>query len=144
MPTGERKDPFKQFNFLVEIDGITQAGFQEASGLDSTQDPIEYREGNDALTVHKLPGLNKYSNITLKWGVTDSVELFEWRKKAVEGKVERKNGSIVLRDDAGEEKVRWNFAEAWPTAWKGPGLNATGNAVAVEELTLAHEGLTKA
>jgi phage tail-like protein len=144
MATGERKDPFKGFNFKVEIDGITRAGFREASGLDSTQDPIEYREGNDILTPHKLPGLNKYSNISLKWGITDDAELFEWRKKSVEGKVERKNGSVVLCDDTGEEKLRWNFVEAWPTKWTGPSFNATGNEVAIEALELAHEGVTLA
>jgi phage tail-like protein len=144
MATGERKDPFKQFNFLVEIDGITQAGFQEVSGLDTAQDPIEYREGNDILTPHKLPGLNKYSNITLKWGITDSKDLFEWRKKAIEGKVERKNGSIVLRDDAGEEKIRWNFVEGYPAKLTWPSFNATSNAVAINTLEIAHEGLTQA
>jgi phage tail-like protein len=144
MATGERTDPYVQFNFVVEIDGITQGGFQEVSGLDSTQDPIEYREGNDVLTPFKLPGLNKYSNITLKWGITDSAELFEWRKKAVEGKVERKNGSIVLRNDAGEEKIRWNFVEGWPTKLTWPSFNATSNAIAITTLEIAHEGITKA
>ncbi len=65
MATGDRVDPYLGFNFLVEIDGITRAGFRECSGLDSTQDPVEYREGDDAITPHKQPGLNKYSNISL-------------------------------------------------------------------------------
>lgn len=144
MPTGERKDPFRNFNFLIEIDGITRAGFRECAGIDSAQDPIEYREGNDSLTVHKLPSLNKYSNLTLKWGTTDDAELWDWRKKAIDGKVERKNGSIVLLNDAGEEKVRWNFIEGWPTKWTGPSFNATGNEVAIETLEIAHEGIDKA
>ena len=142
--TGERKDPFRGYNFRVEMDGITRAGFREASGLDSAQDPVEYREGNQNLTVRKLPGLNKYSNISLKWGVTDDAELWEWRKKSIEGKVERKNGSIILCDDTGAEKVRWNFVDAWPTKWTGPSFNATGPEVAIEALELAHEGLAKA
>lgn len=142
--TGERKDPFRGFNFKVEVDGITRAGFREASGLDSSQDPVEYREGVDKLTARKLPGLNKYSNISLKWGVTDDKELWDWRKKSMDGKVERKNGSIVLCDDAGEEKVRWNFLEGWPTKWTGPSFNATGNEVAIETLEIAHEGIEKA
>lgn len=71
MAVGDRKDPYRNYNFLVEIDGITRAGFQECSGLDSTQDPIEYREGTDSLTTRKLSGLVKYSNITFKWGITD-------------------------------------------------------------------------
>ena len=68
MPVGSRKDPFRSYHFLVEIDGITRAGFRECSGLDSSQDAIEYREGNEGLTSRKLPGLVKYSNITLKRG----------------------------------------------------------------------------
>ena len=144
MPTGERKDPFRAFNFLVEIDGITRAAFRECSGLDSTQDPIEYREGGEALTTRKLPGLVKYSNISLKRGITDDAELWEWRKTAMEGKVQRKNGSIILLDEAGAEKLRWNFVNGWPTKWTGPSFNATGNEVAIESLDIAHEGVSKA
>ncbi len=58
--------------------------------------------------------------------------------------MERKNGSIVLMNDAQEEKLRWNFSEAWPTKWTGPTFNATGNDVAIEALEIAHEGVTKA
>ncbi|WP_019503901.1 phage tail protein [Pleurocapsa sp. PCC 7319] len=144
MVVGIRKDPYRAYNFLVEIDGITRAGFRECSGLDSAQDPIEYREGNDKyLTVRKLPGLVKYSNISLKYGVTDDEELWQWRTKAVSGQVERKNGSIVLLDDLGQEKKRWNFREAWPTKWTGTSFNATGNEVAIETLEIAHEGVAK-
>ncbi len=87
MPTGTRVDPYKSYNFLVELDGITRAGFRECSGLDSSQDPIEYREGNEKpLTARKLPGLNKYSNVTLKWGITDSMELADWHQLVVDDK----------------------------------------------------------
>jgi phage tail-like protein len=144
MATGERKDPYRSYNFLVEIDGITRAGFRECSGLDSTQDPIDYREGTDPLTTRKLPGLVKYSNISLKSGMTDDAELWEWRKKTMEGKIERKNASIVLLDDTGAEKVRWNFINGWPTKWTGPTFNATGNEVAIETLEIVHEGVSKA
>jgi phage tail-like protein len=144
MPTGDRTDPYGAYNFLVEIDGITRAGFRECSGLDSSRDPIEYREGNESLTVRKLPGLAKYSNITLQRGITDDAELWAWHKQALDGQVERKNFSIVLLDDAREEKVRWNLREAWPTKWTGPSFNATGTEVAIESLEIAHEGVVKA
>jgi len=143
--TGERKDPYRGFNFKVELGGGIAAGFREASGLDSSQDPVEYREGSEGvLTARKLPGLNKYSNISLKRGVTDDAKLWEWRKKAMDGKVERMNGAIVLMDDAGEEKARWNFVSGWPTKWTGPSFNATSNEVAIETLEIAHEGIEKA
>jgi len=146
MPVGDRRDPYRGYNFLVEIDGITRAGFRECSGLDSTQDPIEYREGNEGLTARKLPGLNKYSNISLKWGITDDAELWDWRQQVMDGNIAgaRKNGSIVLMDDTGEEKVRWNFREGWPTKWTGPSLNATGSDIGIETLDIVHEGLVKA
>jgi phage tail-like protein len=144
MAVGDRKDPYRAYNFRVEIDGITRAGFREVSGLDSGQDAIAYREGSDPLTERKLPGLVKYSNITLKWGITDDAQLWDWRKQAMDGKVERKNGSIILLDDTGEEKVRWNFRDGWPTKWTGPSFNATGNEVAIETLEIAHEGVEMA
>lgn len=144
MALGKRNDPFSSFNFLVEIDGITRAAFRDCSGIDSSQQASDYREGGEPLRVRKIPGLNTYSNINLKRGVTLDAELWEWRKKAADGRVERKNLSIILLDDKGEEQIRWNFVDAWPTKWAGPSFNATGNDVAVEELDLAHEGFSRA
>jgi phage tail-like protein len=123
---------------------ITQAGFQEVGGLDASTNAIEYREGNDPNHVRKLTGLNKYSAISLKRGITDSDELWKWYRTVVEGKPERKNGSIVLLDDTGQEKIRWNFVNAWPTKWTGPSFNSTSNAVALETLEIAHEEVKKA
>jgi phage tail-like protein len=143
MATGSRTDPFRAFNFLVEIDGITRAAFRECSGLDSSQNAIDYREGGDALHMRKLPGLNTYSNITLKWGITTDTEFWDWRKKAADGKIERKNGSIILLDETGAEKIRWNFSDGWPTKWTGPTYNATGNEVAIETIEIVHEGIAR-
>ena len=139
----DRIDPYRVYKYKVEIDGITRGAFSEASGLDSSQDPIEYREGTDPLHSKKLPGLNKTSNISLKWGITDDQEFWLWREKSINGKTERKNGSIVLYNDAGEEKIRWNFVEAWPTKWTGPSFKASGNEVAIEALEIAHEGISR-
>lgn len=144
MPTGNRVDPYRGFNFLVELDGITRAGFRECSGLDTSTDLVEYREGADPTHKRKLTGLSTFSNITLKWGITDSDELWRWRQTVVDGRAERKNGSIILLDEAGNEKVRWNFLNAWPAKWTGPTFNATETAVAVETLELAHEELKRA
>jgi phage tail-like protein len=144
MATGQRVDPYRNFNFLVEIDGITQASFSDCSGFGATTDPIEYREGGDTKTVRKLPGLTKYPNITLKWGLTDSRELYDWYRDVVDGKIVRKSGSIILLDLEGNEKVRWNFFEAWPTKWDGPDFTAKGNDVAIETLELAVEEVKRA
>jgi len=144
MPTGQPVDPYRGFNFLVEIDGITHAGFQEVDGLDSSTDTIDYREGNDPLHFRKLPGLNKHSAITLKRGITDSDQLWQWRRTVIEGAPQRKNGSIILRDTTGAERVRWNFLNAWPSKWTGPALNAANSAVAIESLEITHEELSRA
>jgi phage tail-like protein len=139
-----RVDPYRSFNFLVEIDGITQAGFQECSGLDSQTASIDFRLGDDPMHVRKLTGLNTFSAISLKRGVTDSDELWKWRQTVVDGKTERRNGSIVLLDEKGAEKLRWNFSNAWPSKWTGPSFASTGNSIAVETLEIMHEELTRA
>ena len=139
-----RVDPYSDFRYLVEIDGIVQAGFSDVSGFGSKVEVVEYREGGDAASVRKLPGKVSYPDITLKWGITDSRELLDWHLAAVRGNIQRKNGSIVLLGEDAQEKLRWNFFQAWPSKWTGPSFNATGNSVAVETLELTHEELVKA
>lgn len=146
MATGERIDPYKNYRFRLEIDQITQAGFREVTIADSSQDPIEYREGHESPTVHKLPGLIKYGNVSLKWGITDSMELYEWRKLVQDGNMKkaRRNIAIVLQDDEGNDKARWEVNEAWPTKYAAPDLNATGGDIAIETLEIVHEGMVRA
>jgi phage tail-like protein len=145
MANGTRIDPYLNFNFLVEIDGIARAAFHECSGLDSSIDIIEHREGG-TITPTKLPGAVKYSNIVLKRGVTDDVQLYDWHRQWATGDpaAKRQSGAIVLLDRRGDESVRWNFREAWPAKWNGPDFTAEGNDVAIETLELAHEGIERA
>jgi phage tail-like protein len=145
MATGLRPDPFTNFNFLVEIDGIVQMSFIECSGLESVTEVIETREGGDNTTVRKLPGKTSYTDITLKWGLTNSAEMQQWRQRIIDGNVDRRNGSIVIFDLANKKEVlRWNFVRAWPTKWDGPALDGRGKDIAIETLVLAHEGVTRA
>ena len=142
MPDGKRKDPYGQFNFLIEIDGVVKGGFSEASGLTTDTNIIEYREGAEQQgTPRKLPGLMKYNNIVLKRGWTKDKSLWEWRKKVIDGRTQRNSGAIVLLDEARNVALRWNFREGWPSKWEGPALNAKTSEVAVETLEIAHEGL---
>jgi phage tail-like protein len=143
MPTtGERNDPYSAFNFLVTIDGVVdQAGFSEVSGLSIETDIIEYRTGGEDITVRKLPGLKKFSNIVLKRGVTPDTKLWEWRKQVLDGKTERHSGSITLLDEARKPAVEWAFGEAWPRKLDGPTFNGKTNEVAVETLELAVESV---
>ncbi len=145
MPVGQRKDPYRNFRFLVEIDGIVQAGFSEVTLPDSTQDVVEYREGSEPPVLRKLPGLAKFGNVTLKWGVTDSLELYEWRRLVETGKINeaRRNVAIIVLDDEGQPAARWEFYEAWPSKYDAPDLNAKGNEVAIETLEIAHEGMKR-
>ena len=144
MPGVQPVDPYMNFNFLVEVEGVIIGGFHECSGFDSSIDVVEHREGGENTTVRKLPGLTKYSNIVLKYGLTDDHRLYDWHMQAVQGNVQRQNGSIIVLDRQGNEKLRWNFYNAWPTKWDGPDFNAEGNDVAIETLEIAHERLERA
>jgi phage tail-like protein len=139
-----RQDPYKNYRFLVEIDGLVQAGFAECSGFGSEVQVIEYREGGDPTNARKLPGMAKYPDITLKWGVTDSRELYDWHLSALNGELQRKNGSVVILDDKGQEKLRWNFFGAWPSKYTAPSFNAKGNDIAIDTLTVSCERMQRA
>jgi phage tail-like protein len=142
MAGGKRNDPYGQFNFLVEIDGVILGGFSECSGLTGDTNMIEYREGNEQQgTTRKLPGLMKYNNVVLKRGWTKDRSLWNWRKKVIDGKTQRTSGTITLLDEARQPALRWNFREGWPSKLEGPALNAKTSEVAIETLEIAHEGL---
>jgi phage tail-like protein len=116
----QRVDPYLNFRFRVEIDGIQQAGFMECTGLGSQVEVVEYREGGIGAGAHKLPGKVCYPDITLKWGISDSKELYQWHLDVIRGQLQRKNGTVVLLDAAGNEKLRWSFFNAWPCKWQAP------------------------
>jgi phage tail-like protein len=136
-----RVDPFSVLNFRLEIDGMRAAAFSECSGLSSEVDVVEYRSGGDAGLTRKLPGIRKFSNITLKRGITKDRELWDWYKTVLDGAVKRRNGSVVLMDEAGNDVLRWNFRQGWPRKIEGPALNAASSEVAIETIEIAHEGL---
>jgi phage tail-like protein len=131
MANGIVNEPYANFNFLVELDGITRAAFHECSGFTSSVEVIEYNEGG-SLSSMKLPGRVKYANLMLKRGITDDLELYNWHLSAVQGAIQRKNGSILLLDRAGNQVARWDFTQAWPTKCDGPDLNAEDNKIAFD------------
>lgn len=140
---GERRDPYRNFRFRIEVEGIQQAGFSEISGYDASIDVVEYREGNQTTTVSKLPGLTKYGNITLKWGVTDSMDMYDWMSSCIQGTVTRKTVTIIAMDEEGSDVATWQVIEGWPTKYTAPDFKGTGNEVAIESLELAHEGMER-
>ena len=140
MADPNRNDPYTGFNFIVNIQGM-KAGFSECGGLSGETTIVEYREGNEDITARKLPGQRKFTNITLQRGFTSSKELWEWRKKVMQGQTQRLSGTITLLDESRKPALVWQFFEGWPSKWEGPALNAKNNEVAIEKLEICHEGL---
>ena len=140
--TGQRNDPYQQFNFVVEIDGVARAGFMECSGMTTDTDAIDYREGTDlALNVRKLAGLRKYTNLVLKRGYTQDEDLWNWRKKIINGQMDRRSADVILLDEARNEVLRWRIREAWISKWDSGPFNAKTNDGALETIGMVHEGL---
>jgi phage tail-like protein len=147
--SASRIDPYKNFNFLVTIDGISgaeggvQGSFSEVSGLEAEIEVIEYRSGADAIdTVRKLTGLQKYTNITLKRGFVADLNLWNWFDSAMQGQVTRANVSIVLLDEARNPVLQWNFVRAWPCKWKASMFNGKCSEIVIETLEICHEGMS--
>lgn len=139
--SSSRNDPYGAFNFLVEIDGIAAGAFSEVSGLESTVEVIEYRNGSDDITVRKLPGLKKHANIVLKRGFTNDHSLWDWYKATLDGRVERRSMMITVLNEAREPALRFAVRNAWPCSWSGPDLDAGKSTVAIETLEICHEGI---
>jgi phage tail-like protein len=138
------KDPFASQNFLLEIQGVTAAGFSECTGLNAETNVIEYREGSDDIFPRKLPGLSKFGNVTLKTGLTTDTSLFTWHKSVMDGNITRQNVSIVVLDESRKEQARYNLVNAWPSKYTAPDLKANANEIAIEAIEIAHEGMVRA
>ena len=128
---------------MVEINGTRVGGFSEITGLEVRTEVDEHREGGVNDFVHKIAKETRYPNLTLKRGITDATDLWEWHQQIVAGEIVRKTVSVILQDQQGQEKWRWIFRDAYPVKWNGTDLNATGNTVVVESVELAHHGMTK-
>jgi phage tail-like protein len=140
-----RQDPLRNFRFRVEIDGLVAAGFSEVLIGATTVDVIDYREGTEPNHVRKLPGLHTFANITLKRGVTASLELFNWHKEILQGQTSqaRRNVAIIVADESGTDQVRFTVREAWPAKYDVSDLSGKGNEVLIELLELANEGIER-
>lgn len=141
-------DLLTTFSFHVELDGVDIGAFKEASGVESETEIIEYKEAAEKgkMTIRKAPGAMKWSDITLKKRIDSATDLWDWRREVEEGDIDaaRRTGSIVLYDSKQVEVARWNFESGWPSKWKGADLNAGEDAIAIEEITITHEGLKRA
>ncbi|NJN54967.1 MAG: phage tail protein [Anaerolineae bacterium] len=143
----DREDPLVGFHFGIEIQGVVSGFFTECSGLGSEQEIIEHKVITEAgqEVIMKLPGRLKWENISLKRGITSSMDIWNWRKQVEDGDVDaaRHNGSVVMYDQHLKPVARWNFEQAWPVKVSGPQPKADSNEIGVEELTIAHEYIVR-
>lgn len=142
MATAQRKDPFRTFNFAVEADGRPLGSFSEVSGLNAEGDSVEYRAGDSLRNlVDKLPGLRKVANLVLKRGMARNLDMWAWYAEILNGNTLRRNVVITLRNENRASVLTWSCRNCWINAIEGPSLRATDNVVAIESVTLVHEGI---
>ena len=138
MPT---VDQYLVHRFCIEVEGVLLAGFGELGGLATTTEVFEYKEGGLNSYTHKLPGRTSYGNVTLKWGATNSNELWDWYHALLtttKTAPQKKRVSIVHYNSEHEEVRRWNLSGAFPVKWSGPAFNTGQSQVAIETLELAY------
>jgi phage tail-like protein len=142
MPNAAKEYPLPTFHFTVEWKG-RRVGFSEVTGLTQENQAIEYRDGSfPEYSSIKMPGLRKFSNITLKRGIVKGDnDFFNWLNTVKMNKVERRDLIICLRDENLEPVMVWNVSNAFPVKVEGPQLKAAANEVAIESIEIAHEGL---
>jgi phage tail-like protein len=140
-------DPYRGFRFRVEIGGIQIAAFSEASVPDITIETVDYREGTDPSYKRALSGLTTYGKLSLKKGLTDSMDLYAWHQMAAEkgsgAKGVQKNISLILLDASGADKVRWNIINAWPSKYESSGMNASSSDVVLETFELSMDYMNR-
>jgi phage tail-like protein len=139
----QQKDPLVSAFFMIDF-GNVKGAFRECTGMGSENEVVEYKASGTQgkMVLKKVPGRMKWNNIVLKRGITDALDMWDWRGQIEQGKVEdaRKNGSITMHNQNGTAVARWDFVAVWPSKITGPTYNATNNEIGIEELELVHEG----
>jgi len=144
---GIDSDPLIGFNFMLEITGKLAGYFTECGGIGSEHEIIEHKVVDESghEIIRKLPGRMKYTDVTLKRGITSDMQIYNWRKDVENGKLDkaRTNCSIVMMDREYKDVARWDFVNAWPSKVTGPSLKSDSNEIGIEEVVIVHEGLTR-
>ncbi|HEX2980291.1 MAG TPA: phage tail protein [Anaerolineaceae bacterium] len=144
----DREDPLVAFKFGLEIEGKLSGYFMTVSGIGSESEVIEQKisvpETGETL-IHKIPGRLTWTEVSLKRGVTSNLDVWDWRKMVVEGKINdaRTNCSIVALAQDNKEVARWNLEQAWPSKVTGPEMDAGGGDYMCEEIVIVHEGVIR-
>jgi len=140
-------DPLVAAFFAVEMQGKVKGVFRELAGMGSETEVTEHQasDSKGAQVVKMVPGRLKWTPIVLKQGITTDKGFWDWRSDVELGDMTkaRKNGSLVMFDSQGQEAARWDFVNAWPSKITGPQANATQSGIAIEELTIVHEGVKR-
>ncbi|MFL5357283.1 phage tail protein [Archangium sp.] len=141
---GTQPELLRGYNFRMDINGVSEGRFTACDGLEVQVNALRYREGGAGPVVRRLPGPVSYGDVTLRYGLTTSRELWNWFMESVNGTPTRKNVSIIMTGPDGITEVfRWNLVDAWPSAWKGAALDALGQMVAIESVTLVFESINR-
>lgn len=141
---GAPVDPYRNYNFLLQIQDVAEARFTECTGMGMRIHPIRYRESGAGQIVRALPGPVEYAEVTLRYGLTNSVDLWNWLMAAARGVVQRRHVSVVMLDTDGvRQAIRWNFYDSWPCEWSGTDFASMGREAAIEELRLAYNSMDR-
>ena len=142
-----REDPIVGFHFALDVQGVIKGYFTEVSGIGSETEVAEQKVVNEKgiQVVLKVPGRLKWGDITLKRGLTSSMDLWKWRQLVEDGKIKdaRKNGSIIMFDQSLKAVAQWDFKSAWPSKITGPAPKSDSNELQVEEIVIVHEYITR-
>lgn len=146
MPTGVRSDPLPAFNFVVQLIDTngslrTVAGFSECSGLESGLEIQEYKEGGVNDRVHRFVSRFMFPNLVLKHGISTDDTLRSWHNDLLNGFTRRRDGLVILLNEARQPVLAWKFERGLPVKWSGPALNANQSGVGIETLEIAYEKL---
>ena len=139
-------DPLIGYQFGIEVGGMVTGYFAEVGGIGSESEIVEHKVSQDGKDfVQKMPGRLKWNDVTLKRGITDNLQIWEWRQLVEDGDVKaaRKNCSILMYDRNANVAARWDFVNAWPSKVSGPEVKADSNDFAIEEMVLVHEGMKR-
>lgn len=142
-----REDPLIGFHFALDVQGVVKGYFTEVSGIGSESEIAEQKVVSEkgVQIVLKVPGRLKWGDVTLKRGLTSSLDLWKWRKMIEDGDVKgaRKNGSIIMFDQSLQPVAQWDFKNAWPSKITGPAPKSDGNEIQLEEMTIVHEYIVR-
>ncbi len=143
MPGRREHDAAVGHSFGLELDGVRVSMLTEVTGLGWERDVIEVREGGDPGTTRRLPGRLKPGEVTVTRGLTTDLTFEQWMRDPVPVGQPRRAVELALFDAQGRAVARFHLENAWPSKLEITGLRAGGTEIAVESLTLVHEGLER-